>query len=82
MKQDTYAKAVIAGVALVTVATLATAVELDRRNGVTVSQSLGIDERPAVPVRLIGACNGQILGAMEESAFPAGCDWIETINIE
>lgn len=37
-------------------------------------------ERPAVPARLIGLCDGRILAAEEESAFPAGCTWIEPIR--
>lgn len=36
-------------------------------------------EAPAVPVRLVGLCNGQLFAAMEESAFPAGCTLIEPI---
>lgn len=37
-------------------------------------------ERPAVEARLIGRCNGRLMAALEESAFPAGCDWIEPIR--
>lgn len=37
-------------------------------------------ETPAVEARLIGRCDGRIMAAMEESAFPAGCDWIEPIR--
>ena len=36
----------------------------------------------ARPARLIGVCSGQMLAAMEEDEFPAGCDWIELINFE
>ena len=68
----------------------------DAAHGISVSESLrnnGIhgaayvaeafeSERPAVPVRLIGKCNGRILAALEESSFPAGCEWIEEIHAE
>lgn len=37
-------------------------------------------EAPAVPVRLIGMCGGRMLAAMEESAFPANCDWIAPLG--
>jgi hypothetical protein len=37
-------------------------------------------ERPAVEARLIGRCNGRLMAALEESAFPAGCDWVEPIR--
>jgi hypothetical protein len=37
-------------------------------------------ERPAVPVRLVGLCDGRMMAAMEESAFPAGCDWIAPLG--
>jgi hypothetical protein len=37
-------------------------------------------ERPAVEARLIGRCGGRLMAAMEESAFPAGCAWIEPIR--
>lgn len=36
----------------------------------------------AQPVRLIGMCQGQLLAALEESQFPADCDWIEAINFK
>lgn len=63
------------------------AARIDAANGITVSQSLasvgiGHAERPAVAIRLVGKCNGRIMGAMEESAFPAGCEWIEPFHAE
>lgn len=39
-------------------------------------------EAPATPIRLIGECNGQLMGAMEESAFPEGCAWTEPVRWE
>jgi len=39
-------------------------------------------ESPAVPARLIGLCNGGYMAAIEESAFPEGCLWIEPIREE
>ena len=42
----------------------------------------GAGERAAVPARLIGECDGRIMAAMEESAFPAGCAWIEPIRYQ
>lgn len=36
---------------------------------------------PAAEMRLIGRCDGRIMGAMEEDQFPAsGCEWIEPIR--
>ena len=60
------------------------AIKADAARGISVSESLasaGIGraaptEAPAVPVRLVGMCDGRLMGAMEESAFPAGCEWI------
>lgn len=44
---------------------------------------MAIDVQPkAHPIRLIGMCNGQLLGAMEEDHFPAPCDWIEAAHYE
>lgn len=37
-------------------------------------------EAPAVPALLIGRCNGVLMAAMEESAFPLNCEWIEPIK--
>jgi hypothetical protein len=37
-------------------------------------------KEPAVEARLIGYCGGRIMAAMEESAFPSGCAWIEPIR--
>lgn len=37
-------------------------------------------ESRAAPVRLIGLCDGRLLGALEEGSFPAGCVWIEPIR--
>lgn len=35
-------------------------------------------EAPAVEARLFGVCNGKLMAAAEESAFPeSGCEWIE-----
>ena len=39
-------------------------------------------EAPATQIRLIGECDGKLLAAMEESAFPAGCAWIEPVRWE
>lgn len=39
-------------------------------------------EPAASEVRLIGECNGRLLAAMEESSFPAGCEWIEPIRFD
>ncbi len=39
-------------------------------------------EMPAVQIRLIGECNGITMAAMEESAFPEGCTWIEPVRME
>lgn len=36
----------------------------------------------AQPVRLIGECGGRFYAAMEESAFPSGCEWIEPIRVD
>ena len=42
---------------------------------------LVVDVQPkAQPIRLIGMCNGQLLGAMEEDHFPAPCEWIEGVQ--
>lgn len=44
---------------------------------------LAVDVQPkAQPIRLIGMCNGQLLGAMEEDQFPAPCEWIEGVRFE
>lgn len=37
-------------------------------------------ESPAVPARLIGVCNGGYMSAVEESAFPEGCQDIKPIK--
>lgn len=43
----------------------------------------GFAEEPAaIEARLIGECDGRILAALEESSFPAGCEWIEPIRFE
>lgn len=39
-------------------------------------------ESPAVPAKLIGKCHGGYMAAVEESAFPEGCLWIEPIKEE
>jgi hypothetical protein len=40
-------------------------------------------ERPAIEARLIGRCDGRLMAAAEESAFPAtGCDWIRATSEE
>ena len=39
-------------------------------------------ERPAIEAGLIGMCQGRLMAAQEESAFPASCDWIEPIRYE
>lgn len=39
-----------------------------------------VDE--AMPVRLIGSCNGVLYAAQEESSFPDNCQWIEPIRID
>lgn len=72
------------------------AAAIDRANGITVSESLanhGIHggayvarhfespiEAPAVEAKLIGRCGDKLMAAMEESAFPDGCAWIEPIR--
>lgn len=48
---------------------------------VFINNALG-DEASAQPARLIGLCDGQVLAAMEEDQFPAGCDWIEPIHFQ
>lgn len=51
--------------------------------GSMVRTSAEAGEAPtAQPIRLIGMCNGQLLGAMEEDQFPAPCEWIEGVNMQ
>ena len=74
------------------------AARIDAANGISVSESLannGIHggaaiarhfernaEAPAVEARLIGRCGGRLMAGLEESSFPAGCEWIEPIRTE
>ena len=41
---------------------------------------LAAAEPAAIEARLIGYCGGRVLAAVEESSFPAGCNWIEPIR--
>lgn len=88
--QDRAGIAIVAAVALSFSGLLYGAARIDAANGITPAESMCnngfsgfcVSERPAVPARLIGQCGGRILAAMEESAFPAGCNWIEPIRTE
>ena len=43
----------------------------------------GFEREPAaIEARLIGMCDGRLMAALEESSFPAGCEWIEPIRFE
>lgn len=34
------------------------------------------------PIRLIGKCDGQYYGQMDEDEFPQNCEWIEAVREE
>lgn len=89
--QDRLGLALLGAVALGFVGFGYAAVKIDESNGITPSESMcnngfagfcqaAPKEAPAVPAMLIGRCNGVLMAAMEESAFPAGCTWIEPIR--
>lgn len=50
---------------------------------ILIASVLGLPvKRHAHEIRLIGECNGQFYGGMEEDEFPDGCTWIEPIRID
>lgn len=47
--------------------------------GLALAKGEGEGARPA---RLLGSCSGRVLAGLEESDFPAKCEWIEPIRYD
>ncbi len=93
--QDRKGLALFAAMGIAVTGALTLGWQADSARGLTVSESLASAgfgspaervsarfESPAREVRLIGLCDGRLMAALEESSFPAGCEWIEPIRSE